>query len=228
MLMDNKPDDDNKAEWAEGLQRDDSLLQKQPEFVSPQVIQELKALGHKRPDWVSATAWAAEKTAGISFQQDLVVHMIAGGSSIKQAAEQVQMTPQTIRKWLKDPVIANEIYEIRNRIYGEDIRKRIDSMLHNSLDTLQDVLTDPTAKDQTKASVAMYLLDQGVGKAKQEIQVQGSMYAQLLSELDKRKVGSPDEREVKKLEGPKDPIDDFADSFVQSFTVGTKNATEEK
>lgn len=188
--------------------------------VSADLIRELKLIGATRPAWIEETTWAEVRVRELNYQQELAVHMAANGFKTKDIALQAGVQTSTVNAWLRDPTIKMEIIALQEKIHGKNIRGRLESYMHEALDTLAAIMRDPKAKESTKLQAVQYLLDQGIGKAKQELQVSGNLLADLLHRLDS---SSPPEQDAKKLEEPKDALDNFAETFGQTHIVGVKS-----
>jgi hypothetical protein len=180
-------------------------------------IVQLKIAGEKQPDDCPDHEWRmpTERT----HQHDLMILMASYGHSTKDIAEYLDVLPITVNNCVNLPENRTRIRKAQERLYGKDIRKRIQAMLHKSLDLMDEVLDSPTAKEQVRVDVAKYLLDQGVGKAKQEFEHSGSLLAEFLTKLDDIKDTSRSAKETKVM----DSLETFVDELGVHHVVGEKN-----
>lgn len=180
-------------------------------------IVQLKIAGAECPPDCPPNEWRLP-TEG-THQHDMMILMATYGHSIKDIAEHMDVTISTVSNCVNSPENRVRIRKAQERLYGKDVRKRIQSLLHKSLDLMEEVLDSPAAKEQVRVDVAKYLLDQGVGKAKQEIEHSGSMLAEFLTKLDSINDDALRAKEAK----VRDSIETFVDDLGIHHVVGEKN-----
>ena len=186
------------------------------------VIAEMKLMGMPKPDDVPWGDWVGPED--IRHRHDMIILLAAYGRTNNQIAEELGYTASRISIILSKTEIKNAIRETQDKLFGRNVRRRIDSMLNKSLDVMDAVLDNDQEKNALKVDIAKYLLDQGIGKAKQDVTIQGNLLADLLHRLD---VGRPTSAQTEKLAEPKHELDTFVDEYVvEDFRVGAKS--EEK
>lgn len=186
-------------------------------------LTELKALGEDKPDDVSWGDWVGPKDH--SHRHDMMIVLAAYGKTNDEIAKTLGMTQGRVSIILGQSDFRKKVRLKQDELFGQDIRKRLETMMNKSLDVLEEVIDNQMEKTNNRMDAAKYILDQGMGKAKQELSVSGSLLADIIHRLDTGVVS-----QVKnEIEKPVDPMDDFVDSFIDvDFKVGNKDGGKEE
>lgn len=167
-----------------------------------------------------------ERSDTYSHIHMLVVQLAASGMKTALIAQQAGISKAYLAVILARPYIKDRIREAQERMWGRAVRKRMENIAHKALDTIERILDDPEAKCSTRLSAAQYLLDQAVGKAQQNINVQASTLGDLIGRIDQ--MATRDVAPLKGLEAPKDALDTFVDGIIPVVvTVGAKKECNE-
>jgi hypothetical protein len=200
----------------------------EPQTLTPQAhspysqeqIKEMKAMGLPKPEDCPWAEWSFGVDS-LSPRHELLIIYAAHGKRPVEIASLTEFTPAYVRALLKTPKVANEVRRVQTKLFAGEYRKRIEAMANPALDVLSQVMSNETEKASVRVQVAQYLIDQGIGKAKQDFKVEGTLLADFMSEL-KSKSRAVEDIQLK-LAKPKDALDTFVEEFIpESFTVGDK------
>lgn len=188
------------------------------------VIEEMKLLGMPKPDDVSWGDWVGPDD--LKHRHELLILLAAYGRTNNQIAEELGLTASRVSIILGKTEVKNKIREAQDKLFGQNVRRRIDSMLNKSLDVMDSVLENEQEKNSLKVDIAKYLLDQGIGKAKQDVKIEGNLLADLLHRLDTSRDAAPAQET---LATNKNELDTFVDEFItDEFRVGVKREQGEE
>lgn len=139
---------------------------------------------------------------------------------------------------------ADVAFELRNKFIQrlasglgkpihEDVKENLGQLADLALEQIVELMTTAETKDTVKAQLAMYLLDHKVGKAKQEIELSGSLAlevrAQLRAEREQLATGMREVSPEKVVDKPQDAMDAFLSKHASDdFVVGKKGTVDEQ
>lgn len=179
--------------------------------VTLERITELKLKGFIRPPGVSKEKW--NSAPEFTPDQLRAAKLLAGGTAVAIVARSLLLESMTIASWLAIPKFKDEIKVQQELLFGKDTRKRIEALGPRAVDAIEDVMDSPGTHPKLVLQAASYLLDQAVGKSKQEIEHKGTLLIDVLKQIEKL---PPQTRELSEM-----------DVLVQSvlpadFTVGKR------
>lgn len=185
------------------------------ETYSQEDIEELKLLGMPRPAGVSYSDWYGPDK--VSTTHDLMIYLAAVGSPQKDIAVALGFSDKAVSLILNKSEIKNKVKLKQAELFGDNARKRINTLANKSIGIFEEVLDSAQEKVSHKIDVAKYITDQSLGKAKQDIKVEGSLLSEFLARLDE--VSKPP-RDVSESAGQEDdPIDSIATELIDKVHV---------
>lgn len=188
-------------------------------------LKELKQSGFPKPAEVPWTHWNAPFK--LSPRQELIVYLAAQGFSGQRIASEIGLSYNRTMIILSNPSMRALIAMKQKEIYGNQPKERLRLMTAKALDTLENVLDNEQEKSALRTDVAKYVIDQGVGKATQPVEVSGNLLSELIVRLDNEKSRDITDS-AKKLDKPADPLEAFVEAHVPSdVKVGARGASEE-
>jgi len=189
-------------------------------------IDEMKIMGMAKPKEVSWGLWCGAKDH--SHRHDLLMHMAACGATNNQIASDLGMTAGRISILLSQPAIKKKIRALQTEYWGDNAKKRFETILPKAIDIAEDILVDPQEKSTLRADVAFRLMDRALGKPNQTTTIEGNLLSELLIKIDLEKKELKDVTPQNSLEKPPDKLDTFVDSFIDAeVSVGKKVINEE-
>lgn len=214
-----QPDDENNLNLE--LSEETGILDYSEDQYTPEIIEEMKALGIPKPENVSWGSWIGPKDH--SHRHDLIVHLAASGLPNKTIAAEIGMTDAWISVILSQPQMKAKIRAKQDELFGKDTRARLLALSQKALQGVEEVLDDKSAKNSDKLAASTYILDQAVGKAKQDVSIQGNLLGDLISRLDNLD-SRPVLPQAEQLDTPPDSMQDFIDEFVpDNVKVGVRS-----
>lgn len=198
---------------AELEQPSDSYEQGLLDKYTPEIIEEMKEVGMTKPDDCPWGLWVGPKN--LSHKHKFIANLAASGLRNKDIAEETNMTESRISIILDNPNMSLEITRIREKMFGSNNRRRLEMLMPKALNVAEDVLTNEQHLTKHKIDMAKYVLDQGLGKAKQDFTVSGNLLGDLLDKLDSqvKDVTQSD------LDKSSNPIDNLAQELVPAMVV---------
>ncbi len=155
-----------------------AIIDKYPQ----EVIEEMKELGMSKPPDCPWGLWVGPKE--LSHRHKFIANLAASGMRNGDIAEELNMTDSRISIILDNPSMKIEIARIREKMFGSNNRRRLEMLMPKALNVAEEVLTGEQHMMKHKIDMAKYVLDQGLGKAKQDITVSGNLLGDLLDKLD--------------------------------------------
>lgn len=150
--------------------------------ITEDLISELKLKGFIKPKNVSLKKWTEAPLLSTRLK-DLVLKAAEGARSAS-LAKALSLPETEVREWLKHPVIELEIKSTQELIFGKDHRKKLEYLTPKALDVAEEILENPLAKDQIRLQAATYIIDQAIGKSKQELEVKGSLLLDVMRQIE--------------------------------------------
>lgn len=201
---------------------------------SASVIHEAKKLGIKRPDAISEEMWSFPETE-LGPTERMIAWMSAWGLSSTKVAASLGVGSKYVSDLKKTEVFKRGLEEAQMQIFGQDPMKAIKKLVPQGISKVAQIMNDEGAKSSTRLAAAQDILDRGLGKAVQNLNVDSSSIRQVIEALDEmRKNGSvPDitieaqavdahsdhplskDMEAKKEEAPV-PAMDEADAWIKA------------
>lgn len=196
------------------------------------VVKRMKDAGLPKPPDVPHSNWnqVQDVKAG---PHTLVAHLAACGLKAKEIAEQVGLSPDTVKRYLASEKIKFEIRRLQHNYFGKDPMRRFQTMIQEAGDVLETVMRDEQIKPSIRVMAADKILDRAVGKPKQFLQVEGSLIRKVYESLDQKNVtpnpnldkepidieNNPNETVIPETENPnaKDDKQVYIDDWVEKF-----------
>lgn len=214
----------------------DAFLAEKPGQYDSKLIANMKKIGMKKPDWIPTEAWCPPRK-GMEPMQSVICYMAAWGLKPAEIGRNVGLNGNTVVNFLARESSKAEVKSIQDRIWGQDPKKWLQSLIPDAIRTIVEVMNDKKAKQQTRLNAAADVLDRSLGKAKQELEVTDGNMRQVLEKLDRIEkkrdgVTLPEEKnedepieaeftEVKEDE-PKDKVDQWiADNLWPKSSDGS-------
>lgn len=191
------------------------------EFTEAQV-RELRELGLPKPRHLLQERW--DNCSSGNYKTQYLVELAAQGESTREIAEKLEADEKWVERQLLREEIKQQISAIQQTVIAKDPRAYIKALMPRAFENIKEILDSKTAKESTKASVAIYLIDQGIGKARQEIEHKGGLLVEFLAKLDHvEKQGYLRDVTKSKLDRPKSSLEAFVeDNIPDGVNVGVK------
>ncbi len=194
--------------------------------ITNEMIDELKSVGVQKPKNVSWGRWVGPRDH--SHRHDLICALAALGRTNNQIAEEIGMTPPRVSIILQQKETKKKIKEMQNTEFVAKARERIEAMLGPSLDVIEAIITNDMESSKIKLDAAKYLIDQGVGKSKQEVTHSGTVLGEFMHKLEQAGNTLIDVTPQKLLADQSNPIDAFiVENVPDSVKVGKRNEQKE-
>lgn len=124
-------------------------------------------------------------------KDQMLVFLAASGKSNPEIAEILGIDRSTVRLKLQDSRMQFEVKHMRYKLYGSDHKKRFSEILPHAIDVTEQILKDPNAKQAVRFAAAQEVMDRTLGKPKQTIDHQGSLFRDLIEKLDGKEKEKP-------------------------------------
>jgi predicted transcriptional regulator len=192
------------------------------EFTQEMLL-EMKRLGLPKPEGIPWADWNAP--ADLNYKHDLFIMLAAHGHTIVEIAAETGYTELTIKNVVSSTKGRQAIRKLQDKIFSKNTRKRLEAKTQRALDIVEEIMENEQENNKVRLTAATYMLDQGLGKAKQEVEHKGSLLAEFMHKLDT----SSNLLEAQKPQDiPIDPLDTFVESIVETHVVGAKVGQEEQ
>ena len=154
-----------------------------------------------------------------------MAYMAAHGASHNEIGQAFRITKDAVRHHLNSTIMKSEVERIRAQIYGNP-SQRIKAIIPEAIEVEYGIMKDETIKPNVRHAVAKNFIEQGLGKPKQNIQVDGGFTIRNLFErLDQARL--PQEQEMIEIEAiPERTLSESRDNtevadFMKEFTQET-------
>lgn len=195
--------------------------QKSPSSFTEEIIDQMKKSGMKKPDNIPWSKWMGPKR--LNSRHNVICYMAACGLRNNKIAEETGLSEARVSTLLGDPKIRYEIKSLQREIFGESAKKRFDNLLPSAIDTIEEVMLNPSEKGATRISAANMIKEASMGKAIQHIDIGGGLFKEMFERLDKKEdkrltidVSSPEKEEPQLLPSPKIDENDFKEPLNSS------------
>lgn len=196
-----------------------------PIEYSQEELEELKLMGFPKPENVSHADWHAKDT--VHPKHELMIHFKALGWSNRKISDELGVAASTVGNVLGQTKIKDLVKIKQKELWGQNVRSRIEALSMKATDTLEEVIDNKQEKSNLKVDVAKYIIDQGIGKAKQDIKVEGSLISEFYARLDQ--IGKPPRDVSDSAPHTPDPVDMLVDEIVEeNFIVGQRGELGEE
>lgn len=169
-----------------------SLDQPGPSGLSRREIEQLKAAGLEKPEFISWPEWLGPKK--LSHRQQFICHLAALGYKPREIAKLTGMTESRLSIVLNSPIACEEIQLIRDKTFrSSTYEQNLNRMSAQALRVQEEILFSPNERSALKLRAADSVLDRKFGKAKQSIEVHGSLLRDFYELLQGEKPSEPKE-----------------------------------
>lgn len=162
----------------------EEYVSQNPGQYDTKLIAKMKKVGMKRPDWIPGEAWSPPQR-GMEPMQSVICYMAAWGMKPGEIGRNVGLSGNTVIDFLAKETSKAEVRAIQDRIWGQDPKKWLQSLIPDAIRTVVEVMNDKSAKQQTRLNAAADVLDRSLGKAKQELEVTDGNMRSVLEKLDR-------------------------------------------
>lgn len=182
---------------------------------SQEILWDMRRNGMPKPSHVPMHLW--NNLQKISFNHENVADLMLLGHTKKEIAEKLGLSASGVSLETRTPTFKAYYAERRRERQRELSRDGITDLLDVAIDTAGEIMQKADAKDATRLDAAKYIIDQSLGKAKQEVKVESTnLLAATIARID----------ELKKL--PASATPEFLakepnkfDDFMESLESGT-------
>jgi len=146
-----------------------------------------------------------------------IAHMAAGGSSQKMIAKALDLSQAWVCTVMSQTEVKQAIKDIQKELWGDDISKRFRASLHRSMDVMEGVIDNKSAKDRDRMQAAQWVLEKVTGKATQTVEHKGNVLSGLLDQLDAMK-----QKDVMDITEQIEAVEEKsgADQILDTFVAG--------
>lgn len=163
-----------------------------PSGLSRREIEQLKAAGLEKPEFISWPEWLGPKK--LSHRQQFICHLAALGYKPREIAKLTGMTESRLSIVLNSPLACEEIQLIRDKTFrSSTYEQNLNRMSTQALRVQEEILFSPDERSALKLRAADSVLDRKFGKAKQSIEVHGSLLRDFYELLQGEKPSEPRE-----------------------------------
>jgi hypothetical protein len=223
VLMSNTNDSEDKKQ-SEGAAGEEDA----PRIhLDREVIREMKRLGHGRPKGLPVSEW--NEPLEMNHRHDEIITLMLCGYSKKRIAEQIGMAYQYVVDITNSPLFKHVYWQKRKERDLAVDRKRLHAHFDDALEVMESVMLDEDEKGSVRLDAAKYIVDQAIGKAKQDVEVKGTVLMDVMHSIEQlRQV--KDATPVPELDKPKSKIDSFVEAFIPDtdFAVGKRGTSDEQ
>jgi len=92
--------------------------------------------------------------SGLSPRKQAVVAALAAGLSKQEAAETVGVRPQTVSRYMRDPLVQAALRDAQGQVLGQ-VTRRMTGGANQALDTLQSIMADKTMPPAVRVRAAL-------------------------------------------------------------------------
>lgn len=195
-----------------------------PEHIPAQeVLWDMRRNGLPKPTGVPETLWNNLKS--ISYNHENIADLLMLGYTKTEVAQKLGMDASAISQTTRTPTFKAYYAERRKQRVEVISRDGITDLYDAAVDTAGEIMQDESAKHQTRLAAATFIIEQSVGKAKQEVKVESTnLLSAVIARVDELK-HRPASEQPEFLVKQKDNIDNFIDA-LESGTQFTSNLEE--
>jgi len=185
--------------------------------LDPDVIREMKRQGMRMPQGVATSDWV--EPAELNHRHDEIICLMLQGWTKKRIAAHMEMSYDYIVDITNSDLFQREYAEER-RIRNLPIdRKRLESLFEDAISTVERVMLNPEERGTTRLDAAKFVVEQAIGKAKQDVDVKGTVLLDVINSIERLRDATP----TTVLDKPKTAADNFVDEFIpDNFAIGKR------
>ena len=127
----------------------------------------------------------------VSYKHDFIIRLAALGFKQCEIAERTGYSQTRLSLILNNSRIKKKILQVREQVFSKDPDTALRTMIPDALNVIREVIQNPQERAQTRIDASYRLLDRTHGKAKQSIDVGGSLIRDLFDQLDAVKNAKP-------------------------------------
>lgn len=126
------------------------------------------------------------ESGSLNARERKCAELILQGKSNEDIAKDLEFHPKTVEKLRKNPLVLQEIRQIKSRIYEETVTVRLKRMAEPALTLIEECLRDKRNrfKDSVRIDTAKWLVEKLDGKATQKVDVGENLLGVLMDRLD--------------------------------------------
>ena len=148
------------------------------------VVRRMRQAGLPKPADVNGMSWNQLQEFNEGRHMP-IAYLAATGLKLSEIAQATGFSEGRLSTLLKSDSMVLEIRRIQFEIYGADPKRKIQQLVPQAIETTQAIMEDVQVKPAIRLQAASSILDRGLGRPQQNIEVNGSSIRQLLDRLDK-------------------------------------------
>jgi hypothetical protein len=186
------------------------------------VIREMKRQGMAKPTGVAESDW--REPDQMNHRHDEIITLMLQGLTKRKIAEQLGMNYNYLVT-ISNSAIFRSAYAEERKLRNLPIdRKRVAEMFEEALLTVESVMLNPDEKGATRLDAAKFVVEQAVGKAKQDVEVKGSVLMDVIHSIEQLKAAR-EATATPELDKPRSAVDAFVEDYIpEAMTVGKRGA----
>lgn len=160
-------------------------LRNKPGEYNTRLIKTMQECGMKKPSFILQSHWDGEKPEALTPRDTVICYQAAWGLKPDEIGKGLGCSESFVKGVIQSVDGIKRIREIQFQIWGKDPKKWIQSILPEAIMTAKEIMTDPTAKPQTRLNAAQDFMDRNLGKAQQTIEVHDTNMRRVIDMLDR-------------------------------------------
>ena len=139
----------------------------------------------KKPDEVTWGDYSFNPALPLTSRQREVCRLHVTGLKQDEIALKLGYTQPHVSRILQSSKAKREIERIHDKVFEKTVAERVKDLGNPAIDVFEDILhsNDPEVKPQLKLDAAKWVAEKISGKAKQEVEFQGSIAVSMLDRM---------------------------------------------
>jgi len=160
------------------------------------------------------------------YRYETLAYMAASGMNQKDIADQIGMTMGWVSVVLGNTEVKARVKQIQKEQWGGNIEQRFKKGLPKAMEVIEKVIAE-SGDDRLKLDASKWLLEKVTGKASQQVNVEGNLLGDLISQLDEMREVKGSEETLELEETKRDDMDEWILNNVPTHSgVGKKDTND--
>jgi hypothetical protein len=154
----------------------------EPKKYTDEELFEMRRRGDPRPPGVNTPRWMQIKK--LQPKHELIAYQMVAGTDRAKICAEFGYTASRLSVIANSPRFKEFIKELQDKLFRHDFKERFNTLGHAAIDTVNEIMIKPTAKDTDRLHAANTILDRALGKPTQHHEHTGSVMRKILEQMD--------------------------------------------
>lgn len=156
----------------------------EPPIFTEEELQRMRAAGMDKPAQITWSQWLSPKK--LNSRHHIVCYLAASGMKNVDIARHTGLSRSRVQTLIQNPKFRTEIQYLQRQMFAADPQNQFNRLIGDAIATTEEVMKNVGEKGATRLAAANMVIERGMGKVKQEIDLGGNLIRSLFEKMDQK------------------------------------------